>query len=118
MIFPQVFAGMFTSDATLLAFTAKALRIYLACLFMFGIQIACQMTFTSIGRAKASIIVAVMRKFILLIPLIYIMPEILHSNQTMAVYMAEPIADFLAVTFTAVLFFFEFRKALRELFVK
>ena len=118
MIFPQVFAGMFTSDATLLAFTAKALRIYLACLFMFGIQIACQMTFTSIGRAKASIIVAVMRKFILLIPLIYIMPAILHSNQTMAVYMAEPIADFLAVTFTAVLFFFEFRKALRELFVK
>ena len=118
MIFPQVFAGMFTSDATLLAFTAKALRIYLACLFMFGIQIACQMTFTSIGRAKASIIVSVMRKFILLIPLIYIMPEILHSNQTMAVYMAEPIADFLAVTFTAVLFFFEFRKALRELFVK
>ena len=94
---------MFTSDATLLAFTAKALRIYLACLFMFGIQIACQMTFTSIGRAKASIIVAVMRKFILLIPLIYIMPAILHSNQTMAVYMAEPIADFLAVTFTAVL---------------
>ena len=83
-----------------------------------GIQIACQMTFTSIGRAKASIIVAVMRKFILLIPLIYIMPAILHSNQTMAVYMAEPIADFLAVTFTAVLFFFEFRKALRELFVK
>ena len=118
MIFPQVFAGMFTSDATLLAFTAKALRIYLACLFMFGIQIACQMTFTSIGRAKASIIVAVTRKFILLIPLIYIMPAILHSNQTMAVYMAEPIADFLAVTFTAVLFFFEFRKALRELFVK
>ena len=118
IIFPQVFAGMFTSDATLLAFTAKALRIYLACLFMFGIQIACQMTFTSIGRAKASIIVAVMRKFILLIPLIYIMPAILHSNQTMAVYMAEPIADFLAVTFTAVLFFFEFRKALRELFVK
>ena len=118
MIFPQVFAGMFTSDATLLAFTAKALRIYLACLFMFGIQIACQMTFTSIGRAKASIIVAVMRKFILLIPLIYIMPAILHRNQTMAVYMAEPIADFLAVTFTAVLFFFEFRKALRELFVK
>ena len=118
MIFPQIFAGMFTSDSTLLAFTKTALRIYMAVVFIFGIQIACQMTFTSIGRAKASIIVAVMRKFILLIPLIYIMPAILHSNQTMAVYMAEPIADFLAVTFTAVLFFFEFRKALRELFVK
>ena len=118
MCFPKVFASIFTTDAALIAFTKDALRYYLAALFMFGIQIACQMTFTSIGRAKASIIVAVMRKFILLIPLIYIMPAILHSNQTMAVYMAEPIADFLAVTFTAVLFFFEFRKALRELFVK
>lgn len=115
MICPQVFAAMFTSDAQLLAFTANALRIYLACLFLFGIQMACQMTFTSIGKAKASIIVAVMRKFILLIPLIYILPAIIRSNQTMAVYMAEPIADFLAVTFTSVLFFFEFRRVLREL---
>lgn len=115
MICPRVFAAMFTSDAQLLAFTANALRIYLACLFLFGIQMACQMTFTSIGKAKASIIVAVMRKFILLIPLIYILPAIIRSNQTMAVYMAEPIADFLAVTFTSVLFFFEFRKVLREL---
>lgn len=96
MICPQVFAAMFTSDAQLLAFTANALRIYLACLFLFGIQMACQMTFTSIGKAKASIIVAVMRKFILLIPLIYILPAIIRSNQTMAVYMAEPIADFLS----------------------
>ena len=118
LVIPRLFVGMFTSDATLLDFTSQALRVYCGALFIFGIQIACQMTFTSIGRAKASIIVAVMRKFILLIPLIYIMPAILHSNQTMAVYMAEPIADFLAVTFTAVLFFFEFRKALRELFVK
>ena len=81
---------------------------------MFGIQIACQMTFTSIGRAKASIIVAVMRKFILLIPLIYIMPAILHSNQTMAVYMAEPIADFFAVSFTVILFGRQFKKALEK----
>ena len=83
-----------------------------------GIQIACQMAFTSIGCAKESILVAVTRKFILLIPLIYIVPLIWRSNQTLALYLAEPIADFLAVTFTAVLFFFEFRKALRELFVK
>ena len=115
---PRMFVSIFTADTSLIDFTAPMLKIYLGGLFLFGIQIACQMTFTSIGRAKASIIVAVMRKFILLIPLIYIMPAILHSNQTMAVYMAEPIADFLAVTFTAVLFFFEFRKALRELFVK
>ena len=106
---------MFTNDAALLDFTATALRIYMACMVLFGIQIACQMTFTSLGNAKASILVAVMRKFVLLIPLIYIMPLIISSDPTMAVYMAEPVADFLAVTFTAILFFFQFRKALRQI---
>ncbi len=115
MIFPQGFAGMFTSDPELLVFTKTALRIYTACLFLFGIQMACQMTFTSLGKAGSSIIVAVMRKFILLIPLIYIMPAILRENKAVAVYMAEPIADFLAVTFTAILFFFQFRKCLRQI---
>ena len=112
MIFPQLFAAMFTSDAELMEFTKTALRIYMASMFLFGIQMACQMTFNSLGRAKESIIVAVMRKFILLIPLIYIMPAVWSSNQTMAVYLAEPIADALAVTFTAVLFAFQFKKAL------
>lgn len=115
MLFPQGFAAMFTTDAALLEFTKTALRIYMACLFMFGIQIACQMTFTSLGNAKASIVVAVMRKFVLLLPLIYIMPHLFTGNQTMAVYMAEPVADFLAVTFTAVLFTFQFRKAMSQI---
>ncbi len=112
MLFPQLFAAMFTTDAELISFTKNALRIYMAVMFIFGIQMACQMTFTSLGNAKASIIVAVMRKFILLIPLIYIMPHIFTSNQTMAVYMAEPVADVIAVTFTAILFKFQFKKAL------
>ena len=115
MIFPQGFAAMFTSDPELLEFTKTALRIYMACLLLFGIQMACQMTFTSLGNAKASILVAVMRKFVLLIPLIYLLPSIFSSNQTMAVYMAEPVADFLAVSFTAVLFTFQFKKALQQI---
>ena len=115
MMFPQAFAAMFTADAELLEFTKTALRVYMACLLLFGIQMACQMTFTSLGNAKASILVAVMRKFILLIPLIYILPQIFTANKTMAVYMAEPVADFLAVTFTAILFAFQFKKALRHI---
>ena len=95
MIFPQIFAGMFTSDSTLLAFTKTALRIYMAVVFIFGIQIACQMTFISLGRAKDSIIVAIVRKFILVIPLIYILPNIFRADRTNAVYMAEPVADIL-----------------------
>lgn len=115
MLFPQGFAAMFTTDDALLDFTKTALRIYMACMLLFGIQMACQMTFTSLGNAKASILVAVMRKFILLIPLIYILPLIFSADKTMAVYLAEPVADFLAVTFTAFLFAFQFKKSLAAL---
>ena len=115
MIFPQGFASMFTSDADLLSYTQMALRIYMGSMLLFGIQMACQMTFIAIGNAKASILVAVMRKFILLIPLIYIMPHIFTADKARAVYMAEPVADFFAVCFTAVLFYFQFRKALRKI---
>ena len=115
MIFPQGVAAMFTDSAELLEFTKNALRIYMACLLLFGIQIACQMTFTSLGNAKASILVAVMRKFILLIPLIYTMPLLLSADKTTAVYMAEPVADFIAVTFTSVLFAFQFKKSLKQI---
>ena len=111
MLFPQIFAGMFTPDAELIAFTKTALRIYMAVMFIFGIQMA----FNSLGKAVSSIIVAVMRKFVLLIPLIYIMPHIYTADKTHAVYMAEPAADIIAVTFTAILFSFQFRKALKEL---
>ena len=114
MAFPQVFAKLFTTDAELIAFTAKALRIYCRVLFVFGIQIACQMTFVSIGNAPCSIIVAILRKFILLIPLIYILPHFME-NKTNAVYMAEPVADVIAVSCTLLLFLVQFRKSLRKL---
>lgn len=115
MIVPQAFAAMFTPNPELIQFSKKALRIYMACMLLFGIQIACQLAFTSLGNAKSSIMVAVMRKFVLLIPLIYLMPQIFPANKTMAVYMAEPVADFLAVTFTSILFTFQFKKALSEI---
>ena len=113
-LFPQAFAAIFTSEPELLAFSATALRIYCGVLFMFGIQIACQMTFVAIGYAKSSIIVAVMRKFVLLLPLIYLVP-LFSPDKTMGVYLAEPIADFLAVTFTAVLFGRQFKKAIASM---
>ena len=114
MLFPRMFAGIFTPDPALLDFAAKALRIYCGAMGLFGIQIACQMTFVSLGKAGSSAIVAIMRKFVLLLPLIYLMPHLI-ADKTMAVYTAEPVADVLAVTFTAILFFFQFRKALRSM---
>ncbi|MDO5541137.1 MAG: MATE family efflux transporter [Eubacteriales bacterium] len=114
MITPQFFARIFTPDRDLVAFTGTALRIYAGGMGLMGAQIACQMTFISLGNAIASVIVAVVRKFVLLIPLIYTLPHFLQ-DKTMAVYTAEPVADVIAVTFTVILFSFQFRKAMKKL---
>ena len=114
MIMPRVFVSIFTPDAALVDFAAKALRIYFAGMVLFGIQIACQMTFVSLGNAPSSILVAVVRKFVLLLPLIYIVPRLV-GDPTVGVYMAEPIADATAVTFTTILFIFQFKKALKKI---
>lgn len=113
MIFPQVFVGLFSPDAALTMFTTRMLRIYCCVLFLFGIQIACQITFVSIGNAPCSVLVAVLRKFVLLIPLIYLLPTLLPDKVT-AVYLAEPVADSIAVTCTLILFLFQFQKALKK----
>ena len=114
LIFPKAFVSIFTPEAELIAFASKALRIYFAGMILFGIQIACQMTFVSLGKALSSVTVAVVRKFVLLLPLIYIVPNFV-SDKTIGVYLAEPIADILAVTFTAILFVFQFKKALEKI---
>ena len=115
MLFPQAFTGLFTPNAELAAFTQAAMRRYFAVMFMFGIQVACQMTFTAIGSARSSIAVAVVRKFVLLLPLIYLMPALFPGDKAMAVYLAEPAADLIAVTFTAILFSVQFKKAIEKL---
>ena len=113
-IFPQRFALIFTSDAELVNYTAWALRIYMGSTGIFGIQMACQYTFVALGNAKASLFLAVLRKIILLIPLIYILPHF-FSNQAFAIFLAEPVADFLAVCTTSVMFAIQFRKNLRPI---
>ena len=114
LLFPRAFASVFTPDEALLDFTARVLPIYFFGVGIFGIQVASQMTLVSLGRAAASVTVAVVRKFVLLIPLIYTVPRLVE-DPTLGVYLAEPVADILAVTFTAVLFSFIFRKALKRL---
>ena len=114
MLLPSVFVSIFTPDAELIEFASRALRIYFSGLIIFGIQIACQMTFVSLGNAPSSVIVAVVRKVVLLIPLIYIVPNFVSDN-TMGVYLAEPIADIIAVIFTAILFSFQFKRAIKKI---
>lgn len=114
MITPKSFVLIFNNDPELLEFTSHALRIYMALSGIFGIQIACQQSFIALGNAKTSLFLALLRKIILLIPLIYIMP-IFISNKTTAVFMAEPVADLIAVSTTAILFYIQFKKAMNEI---
>lgn len=113
-LMPQVFAGIFTPDPELQAYAAWALRIYMAATGIFGVQIACQQTFIALGNAKASLFLAVLRKIILLIPLIYILPNF-FADKVFAVFLAEPAADLIAMTTTAVLFSRQFKRAMAEL---
>lgn len=113
-LFPQMFISMFNSDPELIEFAIPALRIYIAACGIFGAQIACQQTFLAIGNAKTSLFLALLRKIFLLIPLIYILPELI-ADKTSAVFLAEPIADTLAVATTVTLFALQFRKAMKGL---
>lgn len=108
---PGIFAAMFTPDAQLYAEVCWALRVYMFGSGIFGIQIACQQTFIALSNAGTSLFLAVWRKIILLIPLIYILPLFL-SDKVFAVFLAEPVADILAVLTTSVLFFRYYRKVL------
>lgn len=101
--FPRLFAQIFSSDSTRIDFTAHDLRLCCGARFIFGAQTACQMPFISTGNALSSIIVAVLRKFLLPIPLINLMPHLM-GDQTTAVYLAELVADGLAAIFTVTLF--------------
>lgn len=114
MLVPKAFVAVFTTDRELIEFASPMMRIYFAGLALMGIQTACQLTLTALGKAVSSIIVAVVRKFVLLIPLIYILPHVM-ADRTMAVYMSEPVADVIAVSFTAVLFAVKFRKILKDM---
>ena len=113
MLFPNVFAGIFTSDMALVDYTAWALRIFLACGFSVGFQISCQQAFMALGQAKISLVMALLRKVFLLIPMIFILP-MFFQNKAFAVFLAEPVSDFIAAAVTTFMFFRFFIKMLKE----
>ena len=117
MLLPDLVARIFTPDGTLIAYGAWAMRIYMAASLIFGAQIACQQTFIALGNAKVSLFLAVLRKIILLIPLIFILPLFFRqgAEQAMAVFLAEPVADTLAVVTTGCTFAILFRKTMKNL---
>lgn len=115
IISPESFVRLFNQeDTALIAFATHALRIYCIGLAPMGAQMACQMTFISTGNAKSSIFVAMLRKFILLIPLIYLLP-LIFENKTDAIFIADPIATVISATFTSILFYIQFKAALQQM---
>ncbi len=106
---PSFFPSLFSSDETLIAYASWAIRIYLGMVFVMGAQMACQQTFVAIGEAKISLFLALFRKIIVLIPLIYLLPNF-FADKVFAVFLAEPVADTTAAITTTTLFFWRFRK--------
>ena len=113
MLFPQFFAGIFTGDGALVSYTAWAIRIFLACGFSVGFQISCQQAFMALGQAKISLVMALLRKVILLIPLIFILPNF-FADKAFAVFLAEPVSDILAAAVTTFMFFRFFLKLMKN----
>ena len=112
MAFPRLFAGIFTNDTELVRYTGWAIRIFLACCFSVGFQISCQQAFMALGQAKISLLMACLRKLILLIPLIFILTPF-FTDKAMAVFLAEPVSDFAAAAVTTFTFFRFFRKLMK-----
>lgn len=108
MICPQVVAGIFTNDVELIQYTKWSMRIYLAVMLIYGIQVACQYSFVALDQARIAIFLTIWRKIILLIPLIFILP-LLWKDSVMGVFLAEPIADTLAICTTAPMFYRYYR---------
>ena len=113
MLFPNVFAGIFSNNEELVSYTGWALKVFLACGFSVGFQISCQQAFMALGQAKISLVMALLRKVFLLIPMIFILPNF-FENKSFAVFLAEPVSDIIAAAVTTFMFFRFFVRMLRE----
>lgn len=111
-LFPGFFPRLFTNDQALVEYSQWALGIFLACGFSLGFQNACQQAFVALGQAKTSLFLACLRKLILLIPLIFLLP-LFFQNKAFAVFLAEPVSDMTATIVTVITFFLFFRKLMK-----
>ena len=111
MITPGTFVSIFNNKPELIEITSWSMRIYFAGILVFGAQIACQQTFLALGQAKISMVLALLRKIVLLVPLIFILPLFLQDG-LQAVLLAEPIADIVATLSTVTTFIIFYKKKL------
>lgn len=93
-LFPSLFVQLFANDPELVELASWMLRVYVFGFIIMGANSTFQQTYTSLGFGKRSFFFAFYRKIILLIPLIYFLPNVI-SNGVLAVMLAEPISDLL-----------------------
>lgn len=113
MAFPGIFVRIFNDNPELIAVTSRFSRIYFIGITIFGAQIVCQQMFVAMGQAKISIIIALLRKVVLLVPLVYILPPF-FTDKVVGVLVSEPISDILSVSITVILFYRFYRKNLKK----
>ncbi|MEG0824026.1 MAG: MATE family efflux transporter [Erysipelotrichaceae bacterium] len=132
MLFANIFVSIFTKDPITVMYASYSLRIFLLGTFFFGAQIACQQSFMALGQAKVSLAMAITRKIVLLIPLIYVLPNLINKTnlaikmsepistmvidgpKVFSVLVAEPISDTLAACITVAMFYRFYKKELRK----
>ena len=113
MLFPEFFVSIFNNKPELVEITSWAMRIYFIGMSLFGAQMACQQTLLALGQAKISLIIALLRKIVLLVPLIFILPIFIEDGLT-AVFLAEPVADIIAILTTVIIFAIFYRKTFKN----
>lgn len=113
-LFPQFFIGIFNDNPDLVDTATWAIRLYGCAMTFFGIQMAVQQTFIALGKAKASLFIACLRKVILLVPLIYILPNF-FEDKVFAVFLAEPVSDAISIVTASIVFFFVFKKEMKQM---
>lgn len=110
---PHVFVSLFTSSPELIEYATWAVRIYMAGIFALGFQVCCQQSFMALEQAKISLLMACLRKIVLLIPLIFILP-LFFENKVFAVFLAEPVTDIIAALITTYAFLSRFDQILSK----
>ena len=113
LLFPELYVNIFNNKPELVQVTSWCMRIFFAGTLIFGGQIACQQTFLSLGKAKISLILALLRKVLLLVPLTFILP-VFFENKLLGTLLAEPVADITATLTTVTCFTIFYKKLMKK----
>lgn len=112
MLFPGVYAAIFTDDPELTAVVCRVMPIFVAGMLVFGVQMGSQTIFMGLGQAKYSLFMALLRKVFLLVPFAIIFPMI--TGDVLSIYFAECSADAIAATVCGLILIFNIKKIINK----